>query len=490
MITQINYAPSYLQGVYNPIIWSVTSDEIAQPNFSYVFDVYINGTFEIRLKVKPNPSGAGMIDVSQICQSYLKNDRIPETVINTTNLGHLFADNTNSSLHLLVKAGEEYGGVIYDGNGNVAEPNYNLWANTIQSHFNIPVHVWNSSLPFQQQQDGMSNGTSNLYNSGGYGLIPSRAKSYDWGDALINQTLAYPLSYNTLKQNVYYDDMNVLSFINWSQYPNDLDDSYMAFCVLNYYDQYGNPIVTGLPIEVSEATGFAQKQSCTSTITTQLDSEFDIVHVQCRLASLIEIININTGGLYTMQAGEYIEVQMYNHALSNGCTEYQPLTQIIRFTMLEDCDNLYTRVRLSWLNELGGRDYMNFTAYMEKETLTTNSNYYQETMNWSGLTPVNYFVDNANFNLQTKGGDVIYNKQASTAWTLNTDWLTQDEVNLLEGLQKSSNVIAYFNDTAYNQYAPQSVRIGQTSYKTKNVKQVKLVQGEFEIFLNQVQKIN
>ena len=71
MITQINYAPSYLQGVYNPIIWSVTSNQIAQPNFSYVFDVYINGTFEIRLKVKPNPSGAGMIDVSQICQSYL-----------------------------------------------------------------------------------------------------------------------------------------------------------------------------------------------------------------------------------------------------------------------------------------------------------------------------------------------------------------------------------------------------------------------------------
>ena len=487
MITQINYAPSYLQGVYNPIIWSVTSDEIAQPNFSYVFDVYINGTFEIRLKVKPNPSGAGMIDVSQICQSYLKNDIIPETTIDTTTYAFLFADNTNSSLHLLVKVGEEYGGILYDGNGNVGNPNYNLWANTIQNHFDIPVHVWNSSLPFQQQQDGMSNG---ILLSGGYGLIPSRAKTYDWGDALNNNTLAYPLSYAPLKQNVYYDDMNVLSFINWTQYPNDLDDSYMAFCVLNYYDQYGNPIVTGLPIELSSSTGFNQKYNCLTTINTQLNAEFDIVHVQCRLASLIEMINIYTGSSYVMQAGEYVEVQMYNHAASNGCTEYQPLTQISRFTMLEDCDNLYTRVRLSWLNELGGRDYMNFTAFMEKDTTTTNSNYYQETMNWSGLTPVTANVNNPNYNLQTKGGDVIYNKQASLSWTLNTDWLTQDEVNLLEGLQKSSNVIAYFNDTSYNQYAPQSVRIGQTSYKTKNVKQVKLVQGEFEIFLNQVQKIN
>ena len=487
MITTINYAPSYLQGVYNPIIWSVTSNQIAQPNFSYVFDVYINGTFEIRLKVKPNPSGAGMIDVSQICQSYLKNDRIPETVINTTTFLHLFADNTNSSLHLLVKAGEEYGGILYDGNGTAGEPDYNLWARTIQTHFDIPVHVWNSSLPFQQQQDGMSNGY--LY-SGGYGLLPSQTITYDWGNALQNNTLAYPLSYAPLKQNVYYNDLNVLSFINWSQYPNDLDDSYIAYCVLNYYDQYGNPIVTGLPISVDSGTGYLQKGQCSDVVTTQLDAEFDILHVQCRLASLIEMINVYAGGSYVMTAGEYIEVQMYSHANGSGCTEDLPLTQISRFTMLEDCDNLYTRVRLSWLNELGGRDYMNFTAFMEKDTTTSNSNYYQEIMNWSALKPVNENVTNPNFNLQTKGGDVIYNKQASTAWTLNTDWLTQDEVNLLEGLQKSSNVIAYFNDTPYNVLVPKSVRIGQTSYKTKNVKQVKLVQGEFEIFLNQVQKIN
>jgi len=133
---------------------------------------------------------------------------------------------------------------------------------------------------------------------------------------------------------------------------------------------------------------------------------------------------------------------------------------------------------------------MNFTAFMEKETKTTNSNYYQETMNWSSTTPVNMNANNPNFDLQTRGGNIIYNKQAMTSFMLNTDWLTQDEVNLLEGLQKSSNVIAYFNDTTYNQYAPQSVTIGQTSYKTKNIKQVKMVQVEFEINLNHVQKIN
>jgi hypothetical protein len=128
--------------------------------------------------------------------------------------------------------------------------------------------------------------------------------------------------------------------------------------------------------------------------------------------------------------------------------------------------------------------------FTEKETKTTNDNYYQETMNWSSSTPVPINVQNPNQNLNIKGGNVIYNKQAITSWMLNTDWLTQDEVNLLEGLQKSSNVLAYFNDSTYNQYAPYSVTIGQTSYKTKNIKQVKMVQAEFEINLNHVQKIN
>jgi hypothetical protein len=487
MITTINYAPSYLQGTYNPIIWSVTSDQINQLNFSYVFDVYINGTFEIRLKVKPNPAGAGMVDISQICQAYLKNDRIPETTINTTSQSHIFADNTNSSLHLFLKVGEEYGGTIYDGSGAAGEPDYELWARTTQNHFDIPVHVWNSSLEFRLQQDGMSNG---ILLSGGYGLLPSRNFTYDWGDAISNNTLAYPLNYAPLKQKVYYNDMNVLSYINWTQYPANLDDCYIAFLVLNYYDQFGNVIVSNLPISVDAIAGYYQKSVCSDVITTQLTAEFDIIHVQCRLASLIELINIYTGQANVMGPNEYIEVQMFNHAVGNGCVEYQPLTQITRLTMLGDCDTLYTRVRLSWLNDLGGRDYMNFTAFMEKDTTTTNDNYYQESMNWSSLKPVTENVTNPNFNLQTKGGEVIYNKQAMTSWTLNTDWLTQDEVNLLEGLQKSSNVIAYFNDNPYNVLVPYSVRIGQTSYKTKNIKQVKLVQGEFEIFLNQTQKIN
>jgi hypothetical protein len=211
MITAINYAPSYLQGTYNPIIWSVQSDETYQDNFSYIFDVYINSTFQIRLKVKPNPVGAGMIDISQICQAYLT-DTLPETSINTLLNLLIFADNGQSSLHTFVICGEEFGGQIYDGNGHIGAPNYYLYANTNGGNqLDVPVHVWNSSLEHQQQQDGMSMG---IGLSGGYGYLQSRNKSYDWGDAVYNYaTLAYALNYAPLNQKAYYKDMNVLTFL-------------------------------------------------------------------------------------------------------------------------------------------------------------------------------------------------------------------------------------------------------------------------------------
>jgi hypothetical protein len=490
MITAINYAPSYLQGVYNPIIWSVTSNQIAQTNFSYVFDVYINGTFQIRLKVKPNPAGVGMVDVSQICQSFLPIDIVPETIIdNFSDL--IFADNLNSSLHVFLKVGEEYGspGVIYNGvtTGVEGSPAYNLYAKKGNEILDIPVHAWNSSLEFKEQQEGMSVFTAT---SGGYGALASRTIHYDWGLNVLVPLMdkAYPLTYSILNQKVYLKDVNVLSFINWTKYAT-LNDNYIAFCKIRYYNASGT-LVNQYNASLDSLNGFNQKLNCSTVVTTQLNTRYDIVHVDSQLDHLMYYFNSKLSTGYTLSPNESMSIQMYTHQTANGCVPNIASTQEVRFTMLEDCETLYTRVRLSWLNDLGGRDYMNFTMFTEKEIQTTNDNYYQESMNWNLTTPVPMNVQNPNQNLSIKGGNVIYNKQASTSWMLNTDWLTQDEVNLLEGLQKSSHVLAYFNDNLYNQYAPYSVRIGQTSYKTKNIKQVKMVQGEFEIFLNQIQKIN
>jgi len=73
-ISAVNYKPHVYTPAYNPIPYSITSDENGQTDFSYVFDLYVNGAtgYTYRLKQRPNPAGAGMIDISPIMQSYVE----------------------------------------------------------------------------------------------------------------------------------------------------------------------------------------------------------------------------------------------------------------------------------------------------------------------------------------------------------------------------------------------------------------------------------
>jgi hypothetical protein len=130
-------------------------------------------------------------------------------------------------------------------------------------------------------------------------------------------------------------------------------------------------------------------------------------------------------------------------------------------------------------------------VFLEKEVSTTNDSYSQEQINWGLTTPVPIGVLDPSKYLMLQGGNKVYNKMANTSWSIQSDWLTQDQVELLEGLQKSPQVFAYIHEDGrpFSDYTPYPVTISGRSYKVKNVKQVKLVQGEFTIDLNIPQKL-
>jgi len=94
-------------------------------------------------------------------------------------------------------------------------------------------------------------------------------------------------------------------------------------------------------------------------------------------------------------------------------------------------------------------------------------------------------------NLGIRGGTKSYNKDVTTTRKIMTDWLTQEEVELLEGLQKSPQVMAYLHDpnNPLSDDYPYTVNVVNTSYTTKNVRQVKLVQATIDIQYVMKQKI-
>lgn len=499
MITNTFYRPSYLQGAYNPIIWSVLSDATTNTDFKYVFDVYKDGVFIIRLKQRPNPQAVGMTDVSAIAQGYLQvnQPQAPvlqgETTIDWPNY-EVYSTNGSLSAHFTVRVGEEFtfNGVtqIYNGVTNVpGQPAFTLYSANAQTA-TVPIHVWPSSVDFRRQQFAMSNDTTL---AGAYGEDPVTGRVYDHGLATQQLgDLAYPLSCAPLSQSVYAFDKGVLSYINWSANVADANNRPIygfKFAVIN-----GTTSVTELTFDIPMTTvyGYAQRSSCEEQLAAQLAPEFDIVHVLMSPDDIVYVLNDLLSEAYVLQPGDRIEIQGYNLGNESPCGFGDPVTELSVFTILEYCEpQLYPRVRLSWLNTLGGRDYLNFTALTEKVIDVTQESYYQSEMNWASLTPVQTNVTYPTNNLGVQGGEKIYNKSLKTAYKVQTDWLTQDYVNLVEGLVASPQVIAYIKEgeDAFADYMPYAVKVKQTNYVTKSVRQGKIVQVSFDIELTHVQKI-
>ena len=96
--TPNSYAPAY-----NQMIFTLSSTNVAQSNFRYIADIYVNGSSDYtRLEVGKNPSnGYGTFDVSGIIQNFLTRDAEDNT---TT-----FKQCGNSIASYIVQFGEQYG---------------------------------------------------------------------------------------------------------------------------------------------------------------------------------------------------------------------------------------------------------------------------------------------------------------------------------------------------------------------------------------------
>lgn len=103
MALTIYNTPNQYAPAYNQMIFTLSSTNVAQPNFRYIADVYINGSSEYtRLQCAPNPTNSsGVFDISGIAQNFLSQDADDNT---TT-----FKQCQNSIAYYSVQFGEQYG---------------------------------------------------------------------------------------------------------------------------------------------------------------------------------------------------------------------------------------------------------------------------------------------------------------------------------------------------------------------------------------------
>ncbi|CAB4134677.1 hypothetical protein UFOVP643_20 [uncultured Caudovirales phage] len=484
-ISTVAYKPVWIAPAYNPIMWSVLSNRVNSTDFKYVFDIYEVGSAAPiqRIRQRANPTGYGMIDISTLVQGYLDSSN-PNSAMTQGELtidwdnGKSYADNIFMSKKYYMKIGEEYtdaNGLSGIRNGltdTLGEPAYTVYSgNTQNGNLTTPVTAFCASMTDLEQQWQMRS----TYQSGIFGGNPfDDDVNYDK-----NYGLAHPLNYASLEQDIYKFDNGVLSYINWS--PVTSGSNYVLFGFRFQKVGVNDTILNTADVPMLTSTGFGQRTACTDTVNVTLDAKYSLVHV---LTCPDKVAYLN--GWTAFQPGEKLTVQGFYRG-TTGCTFGAAATKESVFNILEYCEPLYPRVRLSWFNTLGGRDYMNFTMFTEKSINSTQSNYSQEQLNYSGSTPVPVVAPTTQpfGNTAVRGGNKPYAKQVETSYTIMTDWLEQEQVDLIEGLVMSPQVLAYIKDPINKQAdnIPYNCTVTTTSYTTKNVRQTKLVQATINIKL-------
>lgn len=264
-------------------------------------------------------------------------------------------------------------------------------------------------------------------------------------------------------------DRHTLTFLNqWDDADPQRSSSILGIWVKTY-NSAGTLISTTPYYNTADNGGGPQINTSYTSITENRISDF--LSFKCGPVDL-NITNPNVA-YYTVQAFRKV---------TSAITPDYPASELITFNIQDECQDLYQNVRLSWLNDLGGRDYYNFNMFYEKTTSATFSTYNQNELNWGGISPVT--TTGQDVPIFNRGGDKIYNKTITTKFEIQSDWLTQDYVDYLSGVADSPSVWAYIGDD-YN--IPHTVVIDNTTYTYKTVKQTKLVQATFECRLTKTQ---
>jgi len=522
MITGVNFRPKFYAPAYNPIVWSVSSSKAALTtivDFKYVFDIYIDDVKVNRIKQRPNPVGVGMIDVSLIAQSYLDIGNFANEVGTPTAKPMKTGMDAVCSVYMLI--GEEYATdtdpnnlVLYPGTSDEpGSPSYRVGAQGFSTSGGsstgnelVPVICLPYTLEWSEQQDTLAVQNTltppDYFGLFGYvapyvlkspGLYPASTcnslglflsksprttvASGEW------QTSATAPSQNFTSYDLPYD-RQTLTFLNRNPvyqyyttagtYPY-LQASSPIVAWFEFYNSAGANIGE-YSVPNSQDFGGAPRELCNSQISTFSNTDNQEL-ISLRVGPLdLEELNV------WVDLGEvpaYYTVQLFaNLSIDEECvyvgSPSVPLSELVTIQITEDCTSyLYPRVRLVWLNSLGGRDYWNFTMFAEETLDAKGLEYYQPEILWSNTTPVITSGDKTQNWLH--GGNKSYNKTSITKWTIMTDWLTQDEVDFLKETVQSSQVWAYIGVEDF----PYTGKIVETSYTVKTVKMVKMFKLTF-----------
>lgn len=466
-----NHSPYVWNPSYTDLVWQCLSDKTAQIDMKYVFDVYINGQFQNRIKQRPNPAGYGIINLGAYVAGFLDPS---QGILENPENDSIWGIGQNIGGEVYVLAGEEYRGAtggaltIYNGVGPTAgAPSYKLAARgdgvvlaTGNTGQNVRFHAgYKDSIQTWQFE------TNPTVTDFPYSMKPGVT-----GHLGLYRSHAVTGTNNLRSNTVTSDDRHTLTF--WNRTDGTGTNWYVYAAEFNFYTA-GSTAATGTTATYNtQSNGGGPWLSCALNVGATASYQFNIGQIACGPVDVENYFTLPTGT-------ERYTVQLFGSTGSTACNLGIALSEPMEF-VIDDCNpSGFGRWRFSWLNNLGGRDWFNFTRRNTEKYNNKTETYYREPKWVSnsiyGVTSSIDTVSPATF------GDMVSNKTIETTYTAMTDWITEEQSEFLKGLFNSPHVIGYDPNNA----GPYLVTIKSNSYEVQTYARQKLFNYEIEFTLGQ-----
>ena len=405
MATSLQQYPTSPNMVNNNLVYEVTSNVTAQPQFQFVVDIKDeSNTLIQRIKQQPNPSSKGVFDIGNILPSVLgPTDEAWKTTTPQTNsfsggdfniyFGEEYGTSTSSSVTLYTGVAAITGSPAVTGSG------YTFLLDGFANPNDLIDWNWNSGSKYNEEdpvddvtfthQFGLTDFDTNKVKAGDYGTI-----------------------------SILRGNLNGLT----SPFIDSAQDVFAA--TYKQYDATGSLLDTDILYDTFTGLRTSSAQFWNEVYTSQSEAT-RLVHYPAGPQNLEDV------GVPILADTSYYTLT-FNAQATDGLVNENGVWGEYRFNIDSGtCD--FPGVRFAWKNKYGVWDYYNFTLAETTVSNVERQEYKEAFVDYSTTT------NSVAYDKSSRGRNNYYNS-ITKQHTANSDYLTQVDADILSELFFSTDV--------------------------------------------------
>ena len=445
--TTIKVSPTALNPTYNETIVVLESTNVAQENFQWVIEIWVDGlpnglntTLISTLVILPNPEGFGVIDVQRHVENYINTTFQPadlDTIGTAEDSYRIWSLNVTEYFDNYVWTFDRH-----NTNGGKV-----VFINDTEDHFfeiGDEVNIAQTPVPTYPAYDGettvfdITSTDSITIDKAGITALNEPGVATGNKTVEVSQTTASSFLYKSFNGVIDFADFN--SF-NLSLYDMDVSNPTALFLtdLPNNYDiRRDDPIwLNGY----SESNGYNLFNVVTDNgqftiYFTTAPSVNDSFIIQSKVG-YNDLLNSTSGVIVVSGALPMVDPNTTFISV-NAVGGVSKISEVKTFNIVDKCSK-YENIKLFFLDRLGSYIPLNFDRVNRTNVTNERSNYKQNYGNYDTVANAWGYTTHAR-------GTTTYDIKSTKSVTCTSDWLNDEQVELMHILLTSPDV--YYIDEA------------------------------------------